>query len=184
MPDEQYESGLTKRACRGDKNAFGDLYERYLDQIYRYIYYRVSNPQDAEDLTEQVFLKAWEKLPQYRGSVPFRAWIYRIAHNIVIDHYRTRKDTVELPDDLPLADDRADVEAQLFSQERAAGLAAIIARLSPLHQHVLTLRFINGLSMKETAQVLGRNVGAVRVLQHRALKAAHTLLVAEEITHV
>ncbi|HIP71015.1 MAG TPA: sigma-70 family RNA polymerase sigma factor [Anaerolineae bacterium] len=184
MPDKQRESSLTDSARRGDKNAFGDLYERYLDQIYRYIYYRVNNLHDAEDLTEQVFLKAWEKLPQYRGEVPFRAWIYRIAHNAVIDHYRTRKELAELPDELPLTDETSNVESHLLSQERAASLAAIIARLSPLHQHVLTLRFINGLSMKETAQVLGRNVGAIRVLQHRALKAAQTLLTAEEITHV
>ena len=184
MPIEQHESRLTDRARQGDKDAFGDLYEQYLDDIYRYIYYRVSNHHDAEDLTEQVFLKAWERLPQYRGQVPFRAWIYRIAHNAVIDHYRTRKESAPLTDNLVLADEHSDVEQQFLFKEKATQLAEIITQLSPLHQHVLTLRFINGFSMKEVAQILDRNVGTVRVLQHRALKAAQAFLTAEEITNV
>ncbi len=181
---EQQESRLTDRACQGDKNAFGDLYEMYLDHIYRYIYYRVSNHHDAEDLTEQVFLKAWEKLPQYSEKVPFKAWIYRIAHNTVIDHYRTRKESTALIDDIVLVDEHSDVEKQFLFKEKATQLADILTQLSPLHQHVLALRFINGFSMKEVAQILDRNVGAIRVLQHRALKAAQAFLMAEEITNV
>lgn len=184
MPIEQDDSRLTSRIRKGDKKAFGDLYERYLDDIYRYVYYRVSNHQDAEDLTEGIFLKAWEGIPGYRGEVPFRAWIYRIAHNTIIDHYRTRKKTLPLTEQIILVDEKnPDLEKHLVAQENVAQLVNIMNQLSPLHQHVLTLRFINGLSVKEVAQILDRNVGAVRVLQHRALKAAQAFFTAEEITH-
>ena len=91
MPVEQRESQLTAQALQGDKEAFGDLYEYYLEEVYRYVFYRVSNEADAEDLTEQVFLKVWENLPNFQQRVPFKAWLYRIARNTVIDHYRTRK---------------------------------------------------------------------------------------------
>lgn len=185
MPIEKDDSRLTIRIRKGDKEAFGDLYERYLDDIYRYVYYRVSNHQDAEDLTEQIFLKAWEGIPNYRAQVPFKAWIYRIAHNTIIDHYRTRKEALPLTEHIILVDETTpDLEKHLVVQENVARLVNIMSQLSPLHQHVLTLRFINGFSMKEVAQILDRNVGTVRVLQHRALKAAQAFLTAEEITNV
>ncbi len=184
MAIEQDDSRLTTRICKGDKKAFGELYERYLDDIYRYVYYRVSNHQDAEDLTEQIFLKVWEGISGYRGQVPFKAWIYRIAHNAIIDHYRTRKEALPLTEQIILVDNTPDLEKRLVTKENAEQLVNIMSQLSPLHQHVLTLRFINGLSMKEVAQILDRNIGAVRVLQHRALKAAQAFLTAEEITNV
>lgn len=184
MPIEEDDAGLTTRARQGDKEAYGDLYERYLDAIFRYIFYRVGDHQDAEDLTEQVFLKAWEGIGRYREAVPFRAWIYRIAHNTVIDHYRTRKDLMSLAENSVIPEKNSDMEEKLLAEEKSAQLASAIGRLSPLHQNVLTLRFINELSMKEVAQILDRNIGAVRVLQHRALKAAQAFLAAEEITNV
>jgi RNA polymerase sigma-70 factor (ECF subfamily) len=184
MADVLDEHALIIRAQNGDTEAFGGLYEYYLDTIYRYVYYRVQNHQDAEDLTETVFLKAWQKIPDYRiGKTPFIAWVYRIAHNSVIDHYRTRKETVPLNEQLPLSDGKMSLEAHILSQEQKQTLTEAIKRLSPLHQHVLVLRFINGLKPAEVAEVLDRNVGAVRVLQHRALKALHTLLTAEEVTN-
>jgi RNA polymerase sigma-70 factor (ECF subfamily) len=176
------EQALINRAQNGDTEAFGDLYENYLDTIYRYIYYRVQNHQDAEDLTETVFLKAWQKIPDYHlGKTPFVAWVYRIAHNSVIDHYRTRKEAVSLNEQLLVSDGKMNLEERILSNEQKQTLMEAIKRLSPLHQHVLVLRFINGLKPAEVAEVLDRNVGAVRVLQHRALKALHTLLAAEEV---
>ncbi|MBE2201948.1 MAG: RNA polymerase sigma factor [Anaerolinea sp.] len=184
MPIEEDDPRLIARIRQGDQEAFGDLYERYLDDIYRYVYYRVSNHQDAEDLTEQVFLKAWEGMHGYRSQVPFRAWIYRIAHNAIIDHYRTRKGSLPLTEHTTLIDKNPDPEKQLMAKDKAEQLACTINRLSPLHQHVLILRFINGFSMTEVAQILDRNVGAIRVLQHRALKAMQAFLTAGEITDV
>ena len=182
VPDSEHE--LIERAQRGDGEAFGELYETYLDAIYRYIYYRVQNHQDAEDLTEIVFLKAWQKVPDYViGKTPFVAWVYRIAHNTVIDHYRTRKETAPLSEQPPIHDERMNLEDHILFQEEKSTLTKAITRLSPLHQHVLVLRFINGLKPEEVADVLDKNVGAVRVLQHRALKALHALLTAEEVTN-
>jgi RNA polymerase sigma-70 factor (ECF subfamily) len=182
MPINQDEAGLTARARRGDKEAYGDLYERYLDAVFQYIFYRVGDHQEAEDLTEQVFLKTWEGIGRYRVEVPFKAWIYRIAHNMVIDHYRGRKDVMELEENTDVPEKKPGVEENLLSEEKAAQLARAISQLSPLHQHVLILRFINGFSVKEAGQILDRSEGAIRVLQHRALKAAQAFLTAEEIT--
>ncbi len=182
MPLKSNDDRLTTRARQGDKEAFGDLYEQYMGDIYRYIYYRVNNHHDAEDLTEQVFLKAWESMGQYRGEVPFKGWVFRIAHNLVIDHYRTRKELMDLTERPEIPGNNRNVEDSLLSDEQSDQLARTIGRLSPLHQHVLTLRFINGLSMEEVARILDRNSGAIRVLQHRALKAARAFMTAEDIT--
>src|SRR5512135_1339680 len=99
---------LIARARRGDVQAFGELYEHSLDAIYRYIFYRVGEVAEAEDLTETVFLKAWEALDRYEvRDVPFTAWLYRIAHNVIIDRHRTHKTDVSLDAILPLHDQSA-----------------------------------------------------------------------------
>lgn len=183
MPVEQRESKLTARARQGDKEAYGDLYELYLDEIYRYIFYRVSNEADAEDLTEQVFLKAWENLSNYRGDVPLKAWLYRIARNTTVDHYRTRKQNIPLDENMSLIDKKDQPEEKALTQETALRLNGAISKLSPLHQDVIILRFVNGYSTEEIAQILERSNGAVRVLQHRALKAIQGFLMVEDIVN-
>lgn len=183
MPLEPNESRLTARARQGDREAFGDLYELYLDELYRYVFYRVNHRLDAEDLTEQVFLKAWEKLSHFRGEIPFRSWLYRIAHNTVIDHYRTRKQTDPLNEANSPIDPAASLETRVLDQEETNRIVTLIARLAPLQQHVLLLRFIVGLSAEETAQVLDRSAGSVRVTQHRALKEIQALLQTEDIVN-
>lgn len=183
MDGKHSEEKIVERAQSGDQEAFGQLYQHYYQPIYRYVFYRVNHQQDAEDLTEKIFLKAWEQLPYYRGDASFKSWVYRIAHTIVIDHYRTCKRPLPLNEDAPLVDGRPDLESAAIAQEKIEQLKTILLRLSPLHQQVLTLRFINGLSTEETAQILERTIGSVRVLQHRALKAAHTLWATQEITN-
>ncbi len=172
---------LIARAQRGDTAAFGDLYERYLMTIFRYVFYRVGETNEAEDLTETVFLKAWEALDRYRvREVPFRAWLYRIAHNTLIDCYRTTKETVPFDDQLELPDP-ADRPDELFDlKESRTAVTQALQILPPDYQHVLTLRFISGLSHSETSQVLGRSEEAVRVLQHRALNALRKVLTIRE----
>jgi RNA polymerase sigma-70 factor (ECF subfamily) len=161
---------LLARALQGDAEAFGDLYERHLDEILRYVFYRVANRFEAEDLTETVFLKAWEALPRFESSrVNLRAWLYRIAHNVVVDHYRTRKATAALSD-VPLRDDHPLPEQQAQAREQNQQLALAIQSLDANLQNVIICRFINGLSHSETAQIMGMREGHVRVLQHRALK--------------
>jgi RNA polymerase sigma-70 factor (ECF subfamily) len=164
------EDELLTRARQGDREAFGDLYERHLDAIYRYVFYRVEDAADAEDLTETVFLKAWNALAGYRpGEVPFSAWLYRIAHNAIIDRHRTRKAHLPLDAQTMLADNLDSPEDQLDLKQRVEALVKAMRRLRPTHQQVLTLRFIGGLSHAETGRVLRRSEAAVRVLQHRAL---------------
>jgi RNA polymerase sigma-70 factor (ECF subfamily) len=181
MRAEKREAELTARARQGDREAFGDLYELYLEELYRYVFYRINHKEDTEDLTEQVFLRAWASLPGYRGEVPFKSWIYRIARNAVVDHYRARKPEVALEEQaLPVDGDNHPQELAL-AQETRELLAEAISRLSALHQDVLIMRFINGLSTEETARILERNVGTIRVLQHRALKGMKSYLVAGEI---
>jgi RNA polymerase sigma-70 factor (ECF subfamily) len=151
------ERDLIARAVQGDADAFGDLYERYLARIYRYVFYRVSDVAEAEDLTEMVFLKAWEALRDYRlRDVPFGAWLYRIAHNVVVDRHRTHKETLALEGHLVLHDTVSSPEDSLDRRETIESVAHALAQLSPIHRQVLTLRFISGLSHAETALVLKR----------------------------
>ncbi len=168
---------LIVRARRGDTAAFGDLYERYLGTIYRYVLYRVSDVAEAEDLTETTFLKAWQGLADYRvRDVPFNAWLYRIAHNVIVDQHRAHKDTLSLDQHIEIRDESASPEDRLGWHESVESLTLALQQLPPAYQQVLALRFISGLSHAETGRVLGRSEEAVRVLQHRALSALRTLL--------
>ncbi|MBL7161005.1 MAG: sigma-70 family RNA polymerase sigma factor [Anaerolineales bacterium] len=155
-----------------------------MDQIYRYVYYSVANSLEAEDLTETVFLKAWESLPGMRTKVKrlnFRAWLYRIAHNLVVDRYRMHKPTVSLDQTNTLRDPSPTPETILQAKEEGQRLASAIKKLEPHLQQVLVCRFINGLSHAETAQIIGISEGYVRVLQHRALKKMGAVL-SEELS--
>lgn len=171
------EARLVARAVQGDAEAFGDLYERYLSSIYRYVYSRVGHATESEDLTETVFLKAWEALDRYPpAELQFRALLYRIAHNLVIDHQRKRKDE-HLPESSSgwMAPDRGP-ELAVISKERLSRVLSAIQQLDPLKQQVLTLRFISGLSHTETARLLNKSTKAVRMLQCRALATLRTVL--------
>jgi RNA polymerase sigma-70 factor, ECF subfamily len=171
---------LVERATAGDHESFARLYTDYLDAIYRYIYYRTGDAQDAEDLTEQVFIKAWKALPNYRqvGEL-FGNWLYRIAHNIIVDYHRRRKtissETIEqdavLPD--PAQENALDT---IISAEESALLARSIARLPDEYQQIIILRFIEGLGHAEIATILDKSEVACRGLQHRALISLNRLL--------
>ncbi len=157
---------------RGDRDAFASLYDTYRDGIHRYILIRVADPELADDLTSLVFLKAWENMNTFRvGRSLFAAWIYRIAHNAVIDHYRTTKTVVSLEDAAPLQLSYADeidrkLDLQILAQELIQGLKV----LTGTQQEVLILRFILGYTTPEIAQSLNKQQGAVRALQMRGLK--------------
>jgi RNA polymerase sigma-70 factor (ECF subfamily) len=180
MPDSsRHEVTLVKRAVAGDADAFGELYLLHLDAIYRYVYYRVGDANDAEDLTEQVFLKAWKSLSRYkRRGNPFTSWLYRIAHNAVVDHYRRQKPTVSMP-----SSEKVDRESkqptpleQVIEAEEAAALATAVTQLSEEQQQVIILRFVEGLKHTEVARIINRREGACRMIQHRALTALNQLL--------
>jgi RNA polymerase sigma-70 factor (ECF subfamily) len=180
MPDSsRHEAILVERAVAGAADAFGELYLLYMDAIYRYIYYRVGSADATEDLTEQVFLNAWEALPGYeqRGS-PFTSWLYRIAHSVVVDHYRRRKPTVPMPapEEIDWESEEPAPLEQVIEAEDAAALAAATAQLPEEQQQVIVLRFIEGLKHTEVARIIGKSEGACRVIQRRALVALNRLL--------
>jgi len=175
--DKVSEESLLAKAFGGDSWAFGELYQLYLEPIYRYIYFRVGDVEEAEDLTETVFIKAWEALSGIRlQGFNFRAWIYRIAHNLVVDRHRTYKLNVSLDQFSDLEDSNDSPEAAYQQIESSSQLANAISRLEPDLQQVILLRFVVGLNHMETAAVLQRNEVHVRVMQHRAIKKIKQLL--------
>ncbi len=171
-PDFEDEIALVNRAIEGDAEAFGDLYERYMNQLYRYIYYRIGDTGLSEDFTEAVFLRVWESLPSFDiNRISFKGWLFRVARNLLVDYYRTRKRQHPLDEDFDFPDPQQSPEERMIASERKALVISALKEIKQEYQDVLTLRFVNGLSHLETAKVLNRSVGAVRVLQHRALQA-------------
>jgi RNA polymerase sigma-70 factor (ECF subfamily) len=172
---------LVAQALSGDTASFGKLYERYLDEIYQFVFYRVKSHQEAEDLSEAVFFKAWQALDENPPrEVPFRVWLYRIARNTVIDHYRTRKEQVDLEVVMQVPSFTDGPEAVVARQEMVEELKDKLYQLNEDHQEVLTCRFVMGLSHTETAMVMSRSEQAVRALQYRAIVALRNLLTEEQ----
>jgi RNA polymerase sigma-70 factor (ECF subfamily) len=185
MTAAEIEANLLDRACQGDTLAFGDLYELLLDEMYRYMYYRTARRRDAEDLTEELFYKAWRNLGSFRRErdASLRSWLYRIAANLVVDYYRRSKDHLPLPDEPALLDQRPLPEQQLMARGDRQAVVTAVAALPSDFQQVLILRFVNGYSAAETGDIMARSAGAVRVLQHRALSALRVQLVVKEVVH-
>ncbi len=167
------EPDLVLRSQAGDSDAFARLYDAYVERIYRYVYFRVADDQTAEDITSQVFLKAWENLDRFRiGNSPFIAWLYRIARNTVIDQYRTAKAMVALDDVAPAYASAADALDEGLDQKLEAGqLRGALQQLTEEQQQVLTMKFMAGLSTPDIAKQMGKRQGAVRALQMSALQA-------------
>ena len=165
------ERRLVDRAQSGDGEAFAQLYEAYLDRVYRFIFFRVTDAQIAEDLTSEVFLKAWENLSRYHPHGPFLAWLYAIARNTVIDSYRTKKPTVSLEEAAPIAaqDDKLDDQMQFQFEMQA--VQAAMQHLTQEQQEVITLKFIAEYDTTQIAEHMGKSEGAIRALQMRALQA-------------
>jgi RNA polymerase sigma-70 factor (ECF subfamily) len=176
-PNESPDADLIRRTMQGDASAYGDLYDRYIDQIYRYVFARVADRAEAEDMTEEVFLKSWEALIGSRPTITnFQAWLYRIARNLIIDHYRTKKATHSL-DQIPVLDDPGPLpERRVLDNLDNDRLVRAIQLLDENLQQVIICRFINGLTHAETAQVLETNENNTRIMQYRALKKLRKFL--------
>jgi RNA polymerase sigma-70 factor (ECF subfamily) len=167
IPEEGH---LVHQAQSGNSEAFAQLYDAYLQRVYRYVFFRVSDEQTAEDLCSMVFLKAWESLERYQmNGSPFVAWLYTIAHNLVIDHYRGRKESVGL-DDIALASMDDPLDDQVAVTFDLQTMRDVLQILNEEQQQVLTLRFIAELSTEHIARIMGKREGAVRALQMRALQ--------------
>ena len=175
--EREREDELVQRASNGDADAFSDLYERFTDRIYRYIYFRVTDGETAEDLTSKVFLKAWEHLPTFRRSnSPFIAWLYTIAHNTLVDFYRTSRQTARLEEVAALPAREPSPAEQTDQRLEAQLLRRALLELSPTQRNVLTMRLIEGMATDEIAQRLQKTEGAVRAVQMRALQALEGIL--------
>lgn len=169
---------LVDRARNGDAEAFGELYDRFAPRVHRYVLFRVRVREDAEDLVQRIFLKAMEALPRYeRRGVPFGAWLFRLAHNAVIDFGRTHRDHQPL-EDAAAAAGSDDPEDAASRSEEVRELRGALGRLTADQRHVIALRFFAGLDTRDAARVLGRREIAVRALQFRALAALRRELTA------
>ncbi len=175
------ESQLIERAKTYDAQALSELYRRHADAIFRYVFYRVGDRSVAEDLVGDVFVRALEGLPSYQDTgSPFEAWLYRIAHARVVDHYRRQKVRRAAPLDEKLAaDEGTDPDRLAAHQDDLRRVWEALALLTDEQQQVISLRFIAGYSTVEVAQALGKTEGAVKALQHRGLASLRRLLEIE-----
>ena len=184
MEPELNDQEALARAAQGENEAFGVLYERYVGRIYNYIYYRTGNAFEAEDLTERVFLRAMRHIHNYENrGLPFSAWLYRIAHNLVANWHRDNSRRKEIPlDDAILSQQRSEhPERELMRTEEREGLLRMLRTLPPERQQLLILKFIDHLSNAEIGQIMGRTEGAVKSLYHRTLTALREEFDALEI---
>ena len=162
---------LVERAQAGDRDALEELYLRHFDRVYSYLHMSVGNRHDAEDLTMKTFLRMLESIGRFRWqSVPFSAWLFRIAHNLAMDHFRAAR-RWQPEEEVPEPEDRREPSAEDAALESIgrASMLELIDGLSPDQRQVLTLKFVFNFSNGEAASILGKSEGAVKSLQHRAL---------------
>lgn len=169
---------LVEKAQNGDTASFAALYDFFVDPIYRYVYFKVKKD-DALDLTENIFLKIWENLGSYRrsdGRATFSSWVYRIAHNVVVDHYRTSKEYAEL--DVNTADDKRHNDPVQITEQKLGRevLKKAVSKLKRAYQQVILLKYINELENHEIARIINKSEGSVRILKFRALRALKEIL--------
>ncbi len=175
---------LVERARAGDRQAFGELYDRYAALTYRHIHCLVGDRQTTEDLTAQTFLQALQAIDRYEErGIPFQVWLLRIARNLAINHWRIRRNHsngdngLEREDSTPSPESLC--EAKLLEEE----VWGAVRRLRGDQRQVIILRFVDGLSYSDVAQVLGKSIGAVRVIQYRALSALRRVLEDGNLGH-
>jgi RNA polymerase sigma-70 factor (ECF subfamily) len=160
------------RAIQGDNEAFGKLYEQYVERIFNYVYYRTGNQHDAEDLTAKVFFRAMRRIPQYEErGLPVSAWLYRIAHNLVANWHRDRgrRPEISLDEGFAAIPHSEHPEATLLKAEEQNDLLQTIRKLPPERQQLIILKFVEHMSNAEIGEIMGRTEGAVKSLYHRTL---------------
>jgi RNA polymerase sigma-70 factor (ECF subfamily) len=182
--EREEDAALARRAGSGDAEAFGVLYDRYVDAVYRYVFYRVRNEAEAEDVTSEVFMRALRAIPKYEPRQAFLAWLYRIARNAVIDRSRRRasRQQVSFEDALahPNADQVVNPDAGLLAGSDATVVRHAMRQLTPLQQEILVLRYVEGLDTKTISKLVGKRDGTIRGIEFRALSALRTLIPSRE----
>jgi len=174
-------AGLVVKAAGGSFAAFGELYSIYLDRIYRYIFYQVNDRMTAEDITEEVFVKAWKAIGSCKGKEnTFLSWLYRIAHNHMINTLRNMKKFTSIDRDnfIELADPKQEFGAKIECQE----LLQTITSLPKNQKRIIVLKFIEGLDNREIGKITGKSEGAIRVSQMRALAVLRQSVTKHEVS--
>jgi len=174
---------LVERAQAGDGEAFGLIYDRYLDTVFRFIYFRVGNRPLAEDLTADTFLRALKRIGSFTWQGrDLGAWLVTIARNLVADHFKSGRYRLEVTTGDVLDGEQADrgpegsPEAAVVEHITNVALLTAVKQLNPEQQECIVLRFLHGYSVAETAHAMGKNEGAIKALQYRAVRALHRLL--------
>lgn len=174
---------LVERAQAGEAEAFGQIYDRYVDTVFRFIYFRVGNRQLAEDLTSDTFLRALKRIGSFTWQGrDLGAWLVTIARNLVADHFKSGRYRLEVTTGDVLDADREDrgpegsPEAAVVNHITNVALLSAVKQLNPEQQECIVLRFLQGFSVAETAQAMGKNEGAIKALQYRAVRALARLL--------
>jgi len=171
------EENLVRQAVDGNQQAFTRLYDEHFDKIYRYIYFRVSNQAEAEDLTQEVFLKALQAIGSYKWrDLPFAAWLFRIAHNQVIDHLRKQSKQKKAPLEEAAAVSVEDPVAMTEHKSEIEELTSAVKKLPSAQQEVISLRFLSGLPIAEVAKTLGKSEGTVKALQFNGTVSLRRIL--------
>jgi RNA polymerase sigma-70 factor (ECF subfamily) len=172
VPRANDDTPLVLRAIQRDQDAFGELYDRHVVRVYRHIYYMVGNAAEAEDLTAQTFLKAWEAIERYqvRGA-PFVSWLLRIAHNLGVSHLRAKRETSQVHEGIVDDKMRRDPESAYQQTAEEELVREAILKLREEQRQVIILRFIEDLDYREVSEIIGKSVAAIRVIQHRALNS-------------
>jgi RNA polymerase sigma-70 factor (ECF subfamily) len=179
VPVYESEDYLVQQAIKRDRAAFSSLYDCCIDRVYRHVFYRVSNQKDAEDITQEVFARAWQAIDKYQQTgAPFVAWLLIIAGHLIIDHYRNREKTVKIDE----AYQKNSVTQVIDPVEKAeislnnALVKEAVLKLKGDKQRVILMHFIDGFSYEEIAKALNKSENAVRVIQYRALEDLKKLL--------
>lgn len=171
---------LVAGSLAGDEKAFGKLYDKYVTPIYRFVFFRVNNTEDAEDLTAEVFLKTWQYLASGQKTVEnFKALLYRIANNLVVDYYRQSGHELNFLDQdqwLQIVDLTHNLEEEIRKKDDINQLYQSINKLNDSEKELLIMRYVDDLSVKEIAVILDKNSGTIRVALHRATKALKNII--------
>jgi len=177
-----HERSVIERAVARDAEAFGELYDMHVIRVYRHIYYLINSVGEAEDLTGQTFLRAWEAIDRYEDrGVPFVSWLLRIAHNLAVSQLRSRRQGIQLHDGLVDHNAFRNPERAAEQQADEEHVRQAILKLGHDQRQVIMLRFVEDLDYREVAGIVGKSVAAVRVIQHRALCNLRKLVRAESV---
>ncbi|WIG57435.1 MAG: hypothetical protein OJF49_000179 [Ktedonobacterales bacterium] len=181
MPIHDPEAALVTRSIQRDAEAFGQLYSLYFDRVYRYVRFRVGNATDAEDLTGSIFLSAWRSIDRFspKHDASFAGWLFKLAHNAIVDRYRRQRESVSLDDigaSVACEDESPGTEHMVEWRLTVAELHQALQALTAEQREVVLLRFVEGLSAREVGDIMGKQEGTVRGMQFRAIEALRRTL--------